>query len=293
VAANLADLDWAEEMVLVRGKGNKERLIPFGRAAREALHQYLPERDALILARATRGREIERQALFLNGRGTRLTARSVERFVQGYGLTETSPITHLNPIYAFIESSVGKSVAMTECKIVDPDEAGNGLIYIRGPQVMRGYYKNEEATAEVLDTVEGWLNTGDIGHIDENNYLYLTGRAKSVIVTEGGKNVYPEEIEDKFQLYTEIEQLCIIAYLKDESRHIEGVRLLVQPDQSFVEGKTTQEIQNRMEEIAKEVNATLQSYKRIDMVTVVDEPLPITSTKKVKRFEVYKKYKIA
>lgn len=214
-------------------------------------------------------------------------------FVQGYGLTETSPITHLNPIYAFIESSVGKSVAMTECKIVDPDEDGNGLIYIRGPQVMQGYYKNSEATSEVLDPVELWLNTGDIGHIDENKYLYLTGRAKSVIVTEGGKNVYPEEIEDKFQLYTEIEQLCIIAYLKDPSRHIEGVRLLVQPDQAFIEGKTNQEIQNRMEEIVKEVNATLQSYKRIDMVTVVDEPLPITSTKKVKRFEVYKKYKIA
>ena len=86
VAANLADFDWAEEMVRVRGKGNKERLIPFGRAASEALRQYLPERDALLLARAARGRQTERQALFLNGRGTRLSARSVERFVQGYGL---------------------------------------------------------------------------------------------------------------------------------------------------------------------------------------------------------------
>ena len=86
VAANLADFDWAAEMVRVRGKGNKERLIPFGRAAHEALRQYLPERESLILARAARGRETERQALFVNGRGTRLTARSVERFVQAYGL---------------------------------------------------------------------------------------------------------------------------------------------------------------------------------------------------------------
>lgn len=86
VTGNLEDFDLAAEMVRVRGKGNKERLIPFGRPAREALCQYLPERESLILARATRGQEIERQALFLNGRGTRLTARSVERFVQSYGL---------------------------------------------------------------------------------------------------------------------------------------------------------------------------------------------------------------
>ncbi len=107
-------------------------------------------------------------------------------FVQGYGLTETSPITHLNPIYAFNESSVGKAVASTECKIVDPDEDGNGLIFIRGPQVMKGYYKNPEATAEVLDQ-DGWLNTGDIGQVDEKDYLYLSGRAKSVIVSDGGR----------------------------------------------------------------------------------------------------------
>jgi long-chain acyl-CoA synthetase len=212
-------------------------------------------------------------------------------FVQGYGLTETSPITHLNPIYAFKESSVGKVVAGTECKIVDPDEDGNGLIYIRGPQVMKGYYKNPEATAEVLDQ-DGWLNTGDIGLVDEENYLFLSGRAKSVIVSEGGKNIFPEEIEDKFQLYTEIEQLCVIGYIKDKQSAGEHVRVIIFPSQAFAEGKTAEAIQERMEQIVKEVNATLLPYKRIEMVTVADEPLSMTSSKKVKRAEVSRRYEI-
>lgn len=198
-------------------------------------------------------------------------------FVQGYGLTETSPpITHLNPIYAFNESSVGKAVASTECKIVDPDEDGNGLIFIRGPpQVMKGYYKNPEATAEVLDQ-DGWLNTGgDIGQVDEKDYLYLSGRAKSVIVSDGGKNIFPEEIEDKFQLYTEIEQLCVIGYIKDKQSAGEHVRVIIfPPSQTFTEGKTPEAIQERMEQIVKEVNATLLSYKRIEMVTVLMNRYP-------------------
>ncbi|MBI9094421.1 MAG: AMP-binding protein [Sphaerochaeta sp.] len=213
-------------------------------------------------------------------------------FVQGYGLTETSPITHLNPIYAFIESSVGKAVASTECKIVNPDEDGNGLIYIRGPQVMKGYYKNPEATAEVLDQ-DGWLNTGDIGQVDENNYLYLSGRAKSVIVSDGGKNVFPEEIEDKFQLYSEIEQLCVIGYIKNKQSAGERVRIIILPTEEFAEGKTSEAIQERMDHIVREVNATLLPYKRIEMVTVVDEPLSMTSSKKVRRSEVSRTYEIA
>lgn len=212
-------------------------------------------------------------------------------FVQGYGLTETSPITHLNPIYAFKVESVGKNIAQTECKIVSPDSDGNGIIYIRGPQVMKGYYKNQEATDEILEK-DGWLNTGDVGHIDSEGYLYLTGRAKSIIVTDGGKNVFPEEIEDKFQLYDEIEQICIIGYLKDKAMKVEGIRAVVYPSKALRDTKQKDEITARITAIIEEVNKTLQSYKKITMVTVTDEPLEMTSTKKIKRFVVAQKYKL-
>ncbi len=212
-------------------------------------------------------------------------------FVQGYGLTETSPITHLNPIYAFKVESVGKTIPMTECKIVDPDKDGNGVIYIRGPQVMKGYYKNQEATDEILSP-DGWLNTGDVGHLDSENYLYLTGRAKSIIVTDGGKNVFPEEIEDKFQLFDDIEQICIVGYVKDKTLKVEGIRAIVYPSKALRDTDDRKKIEETITNIVGEVNKDLQSYKKITMVSVVDEPLEMTSTKKIKRFVVAKKYSL-
>ena len=211
-------------------------------------------------------------------------------FVQGYGLTETSPIININPIEVYIEESVGIPIPGVEEKIVSPDEDGNGIIYVRGPQVMKGYYKNDEATEEVLSS-DGWLNTGDVGHIDSNGFLYLTGRAKSIIVTEGGKNVFPEEIEDKFQLFNEIEQCCIIPYMINKEMKTEGIRMVIYPTEVYLKEHGMEETSRHMEEVVESVNKDLQSYKKITMVTVVDQPLPMTSTKKVKRFEVVKMFK--
>ena len=211
-------------------------------------------------------------------------------FVQGYGLTETSPIININPIEVYIEESVGIPIPGVEEKIVSPDEDGNGIIYVRGPQVMKGYYKNDEATEEVLSS-DGWLNTGDVGHIDSNGFLYLTGRAKSIIVTEGGKNVFPEEIEDKFQLFNEIEQCCIIPYMINKEMKTEGIRMVIYPTEAYLKEHGMEETSRHMEEVVESVNKDLQSYKKITMVTVVDQPLPMTSTKKVKRFEVVKMFK--
>lgn len=211
-------------------------------------------------------------------------------FVQGYGLTETSPIININPIEVYIEESVGIPIPGVEEKIVSPDEDGNGIIYVRGPQVMKGYYKNDEATEEVLSS-DGWLNTGDVGHIDANGFLYLTGRAKSIIVTEGGKNVFPEEIEDKFQLFNEIEQCCIIPYMINKEMKTEGIRMVIYPTEAYLKEHGMEETSRHMEEVVESVNKDLQSYKKITMVTVVDQPLPMTSTKKVKRFEVVKMFK--
>ena len=212
-------------------------------------------------------------------------------FVQGYGLTETSPITHLNPVFSYIETSVGKKIPGVEVKIIDPDSDGNGTIYIKGSVVMKGYYNNPEATAEVLSP-DGWLNTGDVGHQDSNGYLYLTGRAKNIIVTEGGKNVFPEEIEDHFQLYDDIDQVCVIGYTIDKAMKSEGIRILIYPAEKYTKSVSgdKEKIEKHMEEIVAEVNKELQSYKKITRMTVVDEPMPMTSTKKIKRFEVIRRY---
>ena len=207
-------------------------------------------------------------------------------FVQGYGLTEASPITHVNPVEAYRITSVGKKFPMEEVKIIDPDSDGNGVICIKGPMVMKGYYNNEEATREVLSE-DGWLNTGDVGHQDEDGYLYLTGRAKNVIVTEGGKNVFPEEIEDRYQLYSEIEQCCVIGFIKNKERQAEGIQMIIVPSEDYMKsvGGDKAAADKHMNEIVAEVNRTLQQYKRVEKVTVAYEALPMTSTKKIKRKE--------
>ncbi|MFA5514185.1 MAG: AMP-binding protein [Sphaerochaetaceae bacterium] len=219
-------------------------------------------------------------------------------FVQGYGLTETSPIITLNPIDAYIETSVGKILPETEMKILNPDSRNIGEIAVRGPMVMQGYYKNQEATDEVLDK-DGWLHTGDAGYIDANNYVYLTGRQKSLIVTEGGKNVFPEEIEDLFQLYDEIEQICVLGYIEDKKNLTEAIRAIIYPSDNFVEGtkksypdasELEKAIFDHMQLIIDKVNKDLLPYKRIMRLTIAKEPMEMTSTKKIKRHIVAKKY---
>ena len=206
-------------------------------------------------------------------------------FVQGYGLTETSPIAALNPTEHFKIKSVGKIIPGVEVKILDPDSEGRGEIAIKGPIVMQGYYKNPEETAKVM-TADGYFLTGDVGYLDSENYLYLTGRQKSLIVTEGGKNVFPEEIEDRFQLYDEVEQILVKGYIKDKKNMTEEIEALFYPGEDFRKGKSAEEIEKRMNEITHEVNKDLQSYMRIKRVRVLDNPLETTKTKKIKRFKV-------
>ena len=208
-------------------------------------------------------------------------------FVQGYGLTETSPIINLNPVFDYIETSVGKVLPGVEEKIVDPDADGNGLIYVKGSMVMQGYYKNPEATAEIL-TEDGWLNTGDIGHLDSRNYLYLTGRQKNIIVTEGGKNVFPEEIEDSFQLYDDIDQICVRGYVADEARKVEGIMAIVHPSDACMEkfGDDMKGILDHIGSIITEVNATFPSYKKTRKLAIQKEKFPLSSSSKIQRFKI-------
>jgi long-chain acyl-CoA synthetase len=221
-------------------------------------------------------------------------------FVQGYGLTETSPILTLNPTDAFIVTSVGKLLPRVEMKILEPDAEGVGEIAVRGPMVMTGYYKMPAETAEVLDA-EGWFRTGDLGRIDENDYVYLEGRAKNLIVTVGGKNVYPEEIENCFQLFDEVEQVMVCGYIEDEATKSEGIEALVYPSvERFktivpsgggiaeTEATDWETAEERLRDIVDSVNKKLQPYQRISKVTILRERLAETTKKTVKRFAVAK-----
>ena len=212
-------------------------------------------------------------------------------FIQGYGLTETSPIIALNPVDNFKVESVGRYfISHMEMKILDPDTEGIGEVVVKGPMVMKGYYNMPAETAEVF-TDDGWFKTGDLGKLDNEGYLYLAGRAKNLIVTEGGKNVYPEEIENQFQLVTEIEQITVQGYIMDEATKSEGIEALVYPsDELFnklklVRGdmESASVVKESVEDIVAEVNKKLQPYARISRVTILDEALEMTTTKKVKR----------
>ncbi len=212
-------------------------------------------------------------------------------YIQGYGLTETSPIVTLNPAYSYQYTSIGMPFPGVEVDFINKDEQGNGEIITRGKHVMQGYYKNPEATAETIDE-NGWLRTGDVGYADKKGFVYLTGRAKNIIVTEGGKNVFPEEIEDHFQLFYEMEQICVVGFMADEKMKIEGVACLIYPSEECRrEYPDAGALQVHMEQIVESVNKELLPYKRIRKVFVVDEPLEMTSTKKIKRFVVAQKYK--
>lgn len=212
-------------------------------------------------------------------------------FVQGYGLTETSPILTLNPIFDFEVTSIGKPLPMVEMKFIDKDENGNGEIIVRGPMVMQGYYHNPEATAEIIDE-EGFLHTGDIGYSDNRGFVYLTGRAKNIIVTEGGKNVFPEEIEDAFQLYYDIEQICVIGFMPDREKKGESCCAVIYPSDEYRKRDVSrEETYNHFKEIVEKVNVHLLPYKRIRKIIIADEPMEMSGTRKIKRFKVAEKYR--
>ena len=202
----------------------------------------------------------------------------------------TSPIITLNPTYAYVETSVGKIVPRVEMKILDPDTDGIGEIAVKGPMVMQGYYKAPEETAKVF-TPDGWFKTGDVGYLDERNYVYLTGRAKNMIVTEGGKNVYPEEIENRFQLFDEVEQVLVCGYVEDAATRSEGIEAQLFPNvERFKAAEGAQVIdweaaEARLRAVVDEINKQLLPYQRITRVTVLREKLAETTTKKIKRLQ--------
>ncbi|GHV24722.1 long-chain-fatty-acid--CoA ligase [Spirochaetia bacterium] len=207
-------------------------------------------------------------------------------FVQGYGLTETSPIITINPIEAYKETSVGRPCPRVDMKILNADERGIGEVIVKGPMVMKGYFNMPEETKASF-TADGYLKTGDLGYMDSENYLYLTGRAKNLIVTEGGKNVYPEEIENEFQLFEEIDQVLIRGFIMDKKLKSEGIEALIYPSPDFKDitgaAPAKEQMKTRLDKIVAEVNLRLLPYQRINRFEVLEEPMEMTTTKKIKR----------
>jgi len=202
-------------------------------------------------------------------------------FIQGYGLTEASPILALNPIEKFKVKSVGKIFPLVDAKIDNPDSNGVGELLVKGPNICIGYYKDEENTKKLFNE-EGYMKTGDLGYLDSDNYLYLMGRAKNIIVTEGGKNVYPEEIEDLFQLHPQINQILVRGYQEKKNVPAECIEAVIYPDPEYFE-KKVEKIEDEINEIVQQVNKELSGYKKIGKITIINEPMIMTSTKKIKR----------
>lgn len=217
------------------------------------------------------------------------------RLIQGYGLTESSPVLTLNPMDRYKNNSIGKALAGVQMKVIDTNEQGIGEIIARGPMIMKGYYKNEEATVKTLK--DGWLYTGDLGWVDNEGYYYITGRLKNIIVTPGGKNVYPEEIEYVLNKSPYIlESLVLGRPLKDLGGG-EEIEAIIVADIEYFSARTAENnitlnekyIENTIKlEVAKQCEQ-LSDYKRVKYVTIREEDFEKTSTKKIKRYLYYRK----
>ena len=213
------------------------------------------------------------------------------RIDQGYGLTETSPV--ISAAYGKYRrlGSVGKIFPSLEAKIVEPNEQGIGEIAVKGSSVMLGYYNNEEATKEVIQ--DGWFYTGDLGYIDNEGYLFISGRKKSVIVLKNGKNVYPEEIENMINKIDGVKESLIYGRPdKNDATDITVCAKIVYDKDEMKENYAAtdeNQIKNILWEKVKEINKTMPQYKYIKDLIVTEEELIKTTTQKIKRFEELKK----
>ncbi len=205
--------------------------------------------------------------------------------IQGYGMTENAPIIAVNRDYYSKAESVGPPMPGTEVRIFQPDEEGVGEIICKGPSVMLGYYKDPEATAEVLK--DGWLYTGDFGRFDEEGFLYICGRKKNVIVTKNGKNIFPEEIEYLLLEQPYIEEVIVYGVLEKKSGDT-VVTAEVYPNFDAIHEKFGKELsQEKIHDIIKEnveaVNDKMTNYKRVKRIKLREIEFEKTTTRKIKR----------
>ena len=204
--------------------------------------------------------------------------------LQGYGLTETSPVIAAELTKQKRLGSIGKKFPSVEVKIDNPDKSGVGELLAKGDSVMIGYYNNEEANEEVF-TEDGWFRTGDLARIDKNGYLYISGRKKFVIVLKNGKNVYPEEIESLLEKSELIKECMVFGMPARDGDVTLSVKICY--DKDYVKKQfgdiTIDDLKEKIWNWVKEVNKTMPKYKYVKKLILTDEELVKTTTLKIKR----------
>jgi long-chain acyl-CoA synthetase len=212
-------------------------------------------------------------------------------FVQGYGLTETGPILTLNPLEHFKDDAAGLPLPGVSIQIHDPDHFGVGEIWAKGPNVMLGYYKNSAQTSDVFEN--GWFKTGDLGRMDLDGFLHISGRKKNVIISKSGENVYPEELEDLLNRSPFVLECLVYGERDKKLGEIIAVQVVVDAE-AFIEMSETKTIEITPELINKviadeiaTVNGETAQFKQIRKFYIRDREFEKTTTQKVKRFLVH------
>ena len=223
--------------------------------------------------------------------GAALNPRMVEFFdtlgvsiYEGYGITECAPLTCVVPYYNRKYASVGPAVPCCQVRIGDGYENEKGFmegeIQVKGDNVMLGYYNNPEATAAAF-TEDGWFRTGDVGYLDEDEYCFITGRLKTVIVLENGKNVFPEEIEEYLGNIDLIAECAVIG--RQNGSEVDLTALIFPDVTKFAEGTSFEDMQAEIQKKINELNKTLPTYKHIKIVELRETEFEKTTSRKIKR----------
>ncbi|PAB60544.1 AMP-binding protein [Anaeromicrobium sediminis] len=203
--------------------------------------------------------------------------------LNGYGITECSPVISVCRNNYLRDGSIGQVLPCCEVKIDKLPGSDDGEILVKGKTVMLGYYKNEKVTREVMD--DGWFRTGDIGKIDNDGFLYITGRKKNLIVLRNGKNIYPEELEMLISNIPYVEE--VVVYCEGDSIDIDtNIIAEVYLDNEYIVSNEIEDVKKELEKDIDRINSTLAHYKHIKKIRIRDNEFEKTTTKKIKRFAI-------
>ena len=209
--------------------------------------------------------------------------------IQGYGLTETSPVLVAEGETKHRPGSCGYPLDNVEIKILNPDKQGIGEIVAKGPNIMLGYYNDEKKTEEAFE--DGWFKTGDYGYIDKDGFLFITGRKKDIIVLRNGKNVYPQELEFLINKLPYVAESMVFSRESSKTDTVLAAKIVYDKEtiQKAFGEKEEKDYEKLIWKDIKEINKTLPTFKHIKQITITDEPMSKTTTQKVKRYEEIKK----